>query len=78
MALEQEIQTYQANLPGLLQNEGKYVLIQGKEITDVYDTYEDAIKAGYEKYRLLPFLVRKIQADEQVQNFSRDLNPCPT
>ena len=77
MALEIEIQTYQEALPTLMTDEGKYALVHQKEVS-VYDTYEDAIKAGYEKYALKPFLVKKIQSVEQVQYFTRNIAPCHT
>jgi hypothetical protein len=78
MALEKEMQTYERELPNLLQQEGKFALIHGVEVGGVYDTYEDALKAGYEKYGLGPFLVKRIQAVEQVQFFTRDIVPCRT
>ena len=76
MALERELRTYQKELSSLLQDEGKYVLICEDEIGGVCDTYEDAIKSGYEKYNLKQFLVKKIQAVEQVQYFTRHIDPC--
>ena len=78
MALEQEMKTYQRELPSLLQHEGKFALIHEDEVAGPYDTYEDALKAGYEKYDLRPFLVKRIQAIEQVQYFTRDFVPCRT
>ena len=67
MALEKELEVYKRKLPELIVSEGKYVLIHGDEIIDVYGAYEDAIKAGYEKFKLDPFLVKQIQSVEQVQ-----------
>ena len=79
MALEKELETYKKELPNLLAEEGQYVVICGDEITGVYASYEDALKVGYDKCGLSPFLVKKIQAVEQVQYFSRDLDfPCRT
>lgn len=71
MALEKEIATYTAKLPELLQNEGKFVLIHGDEVVDVFGTYEDAIKHGYGQFKLEPFLVKKIASIEQAQFVSR-------
>lgn len=62
----------------MLQDEGKYVLIHDDEVGGIFDTYEDAAKAGYQKYALEPFLVKKIQAVEQILCFTRDLVKCPT
>lgn len=74
MALEKELEIYRQKLPGLLDQEGKFVVISGDQVLGVYVSYEDAIKIAYEKCGLKPFLVKKIQAVEQVQYFSRDLD----
>ncbi len=71
MALEKELQVYRSKLPELATEEGKYVLVHGEDLVGVYGTYEDAIKAGYEKFKLEPFLVKQIHAIEQVQFISR-------
>ncbi len=71
--LKTELETYEANKQALLGKEGKYVLIHGTELSEPWDTYEDALKAGYEKYGIEPFLVKQIQGTESVQFFTRDL-----
>ncbi len=76
MSLDQETQTYQRELSRLLQEEGKFALVHGEQVIGVYDTYEDALVAGYEKCGLRPFLVKRIQAVEQVQYFTRDPVSC--
>jgi hypothetical protein len=78
MALEKELSVYEANLPELLANEGKYVLIAGEQISGPFDTYEDALAVGYEKYGLIPFLVKQISHFEPIYYFSRDLSACPS
>lgn len=78
MALEKEMRTYEQSLPALLKRSGEYVLIHDDEVAGVYGTYEDALRAGYEKFALKPFLVKNIQAVDQVQVFTRDILPCPT
>jgi hypothetical protein len=79
MDLEKEIATYDRELPKLLEHQGKFAVIHGDKVVGVFETYHDAVKAGYEKCGLKPFLVRRIQAIEQVQYFSRDLDfKCPT
>lgn len=77
MALERELGVYKNKLPELVADEGKFVLIHGDDVVDVYGTYEDAIKAGYGKFQLEPFLVKQIQSVEQVQFVSRFV-PCHT
>lgn len=75
MALEKEVATYDANLDTLKAQEGKFVLIKGEEIVDLFATYEDAIKEGYQKFGLEPFLVRQIRAIEQVHFITRFIEP---
>ncbi len=80
MALEKELETLKRELPNLLAEEGKYVVVSGDEVLGIYAAYEDALKVGYEKRGLKPFLVKKIQSIEQVQFFTRNLcfEPCRT
>ena len=73
-SLETELKTYEAHKHELLADEGKFVVIHGAEILGIYGTYEDALKIGYEKCKLEPFLVKKIQAVEPVNFVSRDLS----
>jgi hypothetical protein len=76
MALEKELETYKRKLPELKESEGKFVLIHGDQIVDTYTSYDDAIKDGYAKFKLEPFLVKQIHAIEQVQFVSRFVDPC--
>jgi len=78
VALEQEQKTYEQNLDRLKGQEGKFVLIRGDDVIGVYDTYQDALKAGYEQFKLLPFLVKQVRVVENIQFFSRDFTQCPT
>jgi hypothetical protein len=77
-ALEQELATYQRALATLLNDEGKFVLIKGDNVVEKFETYEDALKVGYEKFKLEPFLVKQISRTESVANFTRTyLSACP-
>lgn len=78
MSLEREMATYKSKLPELKQHEGKFVLIHGDEIAGIFAAYEDALKEGYEKFALEPFLVKQIQSIEQIHYISRFLDPCHT
>jgi hypothetical protein len=73
MALEKELATYKSKLAELVasEGEGKYALIHGDDVVDVFGTYEDAIKEGYSKFKLEPFLVKRIQSVEQAHFVSR-------
>jgi hypothetical protein len=78
MALDRELEVYKKKLPELAGDEGKYALIHGEDFVDVFGTYEDAIKEGYAKFKMEPFLVKQIQTIEQVQFISRFHAPCHT
>jgi hypothetical protein len=75
MALEIELATYQGKLADLKGHEGKFVLIHGEDVIDFFSTYEDAIKAGYQQFKLSPFLVKRIMATEPVFFISRNVIP---
>jgi|APMI01.1.fsa_nt_gi hypothetical protein len=71
--LDEEIATYHARRSELGAHVGKFVLIAGKELVGVFDTYADALRMGYERFGLEPFLVRQIAPVDQILHFSRDL-----
>ncbi len=78
MALEKEQATYERELPNLLSHEGKFVLIFGDQVAGIFDTYHDALKVGYDRFKLSPFFIKQISAIEKVQFFTRDMLECRT
>jgi hypothetical protein len=78
--LKIELETYERLKPQLVaQGEGKYVLIQGTTVVNIWDTYEDALKAGYSQFGIdTPFLVKQISRVERILSFTRALTPCPS
>ena len=59
--LAEEQATYDRNRDRLVsQSHGKYVLIHKNKIDSVWDTFNDAIQAGYDRYGLKPFMVKQI------------------
>jgi hypothetical protein len=75
MALEKELTAYREKLPELKEHEGKFVLIHGDDIAGFYAAYEDAIQAGYQQFKLEPFLVKQINATEKVMHVTRHTMP---
>jgi hypothetical protein len=73
MALEKELATYRRELPNLLANTGKFVLIHGDAVAGIWETYPDAIQEGYRLFGLEPFMVKQIQAVEFVHSLTRDV-----
>jgi hypothetical protein len=78
MALETELKTYETNIGTWTEHNGKFVLIHGDQVVDFFVAYEDAIKAGYQKYGLEPFLVKQINAINAVQYITRHTVPHST
>jgi hypothetical protein len=69
--LEQERKTYESHRAELLARDpGKFALIHGDEIVEVFDTKTDAIASGYGRFGNAPFLVKEVVAVEAPQNFT--------
>lgn len=73
-SLQKEIETYNAKLPELLSSIGKFVLVKGEDVEGIYDTYADALKIGYERFKLEPFMVKQITPAEKIHFFTRELD----
>ena len=72
--LEEELKTYEQNKSDLVKKaNGKYVLIKGKMIVGIFESENDAIRIGIEKFGNGPFLVKKIEEVEQTQNYTSNL-----
>ncbi len=76
-ALREELETYRAKFDELNAHEGRFALIHDSELGGIFDSYQDALGIGYQKYGLSPFLVRKIAAVEVAQFVTRHIAPCP-
>lgn len=51
---------------------GRFAVVGPGSLEGVWDTYEDALQAAYQKFGLnSPFLVKRIDALEEVQLFTR-------
>ncbi len=77
MALENELQFYRLHLIDMLGvndvNEGKFTVIKGNDVQGPFNSYEEALEAGYSRHGLVPFLVKKIERNESILYFSRPL-----
>lgn len=76
MALETELATYTEKLEELKAQAGRFVLIHGNTVIDTFGSYDDALKEGYERFGLEPFLVKRIEAIEQAHFISRFTTPA--
>jgi hypothetical protein len=65
--LAEEMATYRDRLPELLRGqEGEYVLIKGADVVGVFHDRSRALREGYRRFGVVPFLVRQITASEPV------------
>jgi hypothetical protein len=77
MALERELKTYQNKLLQLLDHEGEFVVIHGEEVAGIWGDYTAALQNAYEKFGLSePFFIKRIEAVETPQFFSRRVSSC--
>jgi hypothetical protein len=73
---EQELATFNARRAQLIaeHGEGKFAVVHGDDILGVWDTYEDALSAAYEKCGIdKPFMVKRVEGSDGLQFFTRDL-----
>ena len=81
MGLERELETYRRELSRLLTEGhwGKFALIHADQVDSVWDTLDDALRAGYDRFGLdEPFMVKQITDVEKVYYSSRNVVPCPS
>jgi len=65
--LAEEIAVYRLLLPELLRDhEGQYVLVKGTEVIGVFPDRSQALREGYRRFDVSPFLVRQITASQPV------------
>jgi hypothetical protein len=66
--LATELATYQRELPRLLTDgeEGRWVLVRGSQVVSTWDTFEDAIQVGYDRFGQTPFLVQQVLTEQPV------------
>lgn len=81
MLLETEYQTFLRELPRLLSQEGRFVLIRGREIVGTFETFDDGLHAGHERFGANGgFMVKEIRAEEESADiltpfFEDDVDP---
>ena len=70
--LDVALETFDAHRRQLVQQApGKFVLIYGDQIVDVFDSDDQALARGYERFGNVPFLVKEItEADVPIHMMS--------
>lgn len=68
MALDAEIRYFEAQKQELLKHhEGKFALVVGERLIGVFDTPEEAYKAGLAQVGNQPMLIKQVLRDEPTQ-----------
>jgi len=75
-SLARETATFNEHLSALLEKEGKFAAVFEDRVIGTFDTYGDALQAGYAVAGVKPFLVKQISKEARVVFFSRDLCPA--
>ena len=69
--LDIELETFNRNRTALLgQARGKFALIKGDRIVDLFESQQDAINRGYKEFGNEPFLVKQILEVDTLENFT--------
>ena len=63
--IEQALETYEKSYAEIIRNLGKYVLIKGNSIVEYFASYRDAVRAGYERFGITDFLVKRVQQEDE-------------
>jgi hypothetical protein len=76
--LATEIATFARELPRLLANdeEGRWVVIHLEELIGIWDTVDDALQSGYERFPLEPFLVRQLRSEQSAAHVPGQRMSC--
>ncbi len=71
--LELEMNFFEKKLPDLVKSDlGKYILIKGEEIFGTYVAIDDALQAGYQKFKTDAFFIRQILPFQQKLDFANN------
>lgn len=78
--LDRELSAFDRELPGLLHNpanKGKFALMHGDTVADLFPDFESCLLAGHTRFGLGKFLVMEVTDTPEVHYFSRNV-PCPS
>jgi hypothetical protein len=52
-------------------HQGKYALVKGNQVVSLWDTWGDAVQAGFERFGLGGFMVHQVQYWERILRVGR-------
>jgi hypothetical protein len=74
-----ELEAFRRLLPELLSdgaNQGKFALFHSDLCEGIFESFDEALEAGYDRFGLEPFLVKEVVASEKPVFFSRNIDQC--
>ncbi len=70
MALEQELEFFYSHKQELLEHhKNQFALIKGNQLIGTFTTWEEAFDAGVKQLGNVPFLIKRVQEEEEVVQF---------
>jgi len=77
--IRQEWNTYRREAPRLIREglEGRFALINGDTIAGIFDSFEEGLRTGRQKFLMQPFLVQPIREREPLLTIRGHALPCP-
>lgn len=70
MALEQELEFFNSHKQELLEHHrNQFALIKGNQLIGTFTTWEEAFDAGVKQLGNVPFLIKRVQEEEEVVQF---------
>lgn len=79
MDLQRELDTFRRELPAMLADpakSGRFVLIHNEVVDSFWPSLDEALAAGYDRFGLDPFLVKRVIERETPMFLTRRVNPC--
>lgn len=70
-SLADELTTYRDRLPELMRDEGKYVLIKGRDVVGIYPDRQRALVERFSRFKDRPALVMRIVEEEPILFINR-------
>lgn len=70
MVLEDELEFFDSQKEKLLKHhKGQFALIKGRKLLGTYTTWGEAFDAGVKLFGNVPFLIKRVQEEEEVVQF---------
>ncbi len=75
-----ELDTYRRELGRLLSEgeEGRWVLVKGDAVIGTWDTFDEAIEVGCDRFGQTPFLVQQVLTEQPVAQQPAQRSKCPS